>query len=83
MLTSACSISRPSTALVVNRQSKPHVGEYSTPVKCALRMHNPRSTLRRVYITPRGNYLAFVLDYYSIVEVSKSKNKASVTPFDM
>ena len=39
-----------------------HAGEYSTPVKCASEdMISPRSTLRRVYTTPRGATSAFVL----------------------
>ena len=50
------------------------------PVKCALRMLNPRSTLRRVYDTPRDSHSCHVLVQYSSVVVSKYKNKASVTP---
>ena len=46
--------SGPSTASAKNRQRNTHVGVYSTPVKCALRLLEPRSTLRRVYTTPRG-----------------------------
>ena len=39
----------------INRQRNTHVGVYSTPVKCASEdMVSPRSTLRRVYATPRG-----------------------------
>ena len=37
---------------------------HSTPVKCAFEgTKRPRSTLRRVYTTPRGVTPAFVLDY--------------------
>ena len=76
VLSSACSSSRPTTALTVNRQRNTHAGEYSTPVKCALRILDPRSTLRRVYTTPRGRHLCNVLDRSSIVVVSKTQNKA-------
>ena len=78
VLSSACSSSRPTTALTVNRQRNTHVGVYITPVKCASEdMVSPRSTLRRVYTTPRGRHLCNVLDRSSIVVVSKTKNKAS------
>ena len=47
-----------------------HAGEYSTPVKCASEdIISPRSTLRRVYTTPRGATSAFVFVCCSIVEV--------------
>lgn len=49
-------------------------------VKCA-RGNKPRSTLRSLIYTPRGNHPCNVLVQYSIVVVSKYKNKASVTPF--
>ena len=60
-----------------------HAGEYSTPVKCAYEdMVRPRSTLRRVYTTPRGVTSAFVLACNSKVpKFRTAKNKASVTPF--
>ena len=54
-----------------------------TPVKCALRIPDPLSTLRRVYTTPRGSHPCIALVQHSIVVVSKYKNKASVTPFNM
>ena len=45
-----------------NRQSKHPRGEYSTLVKCAYEdIISPRSTLRRVYTTPRGITSAFAL----------------------
>ena len=62
-----------------------HAGEYSTPVKCASEdMVSPRSTLRRVYTTPRGVTSAFVFACNSKVPKFRTvKNKASVTPFNM
>ena len=66
-----------------NRQINTHAGVYRYTVKCALRLHEPRSTLRRVYTTPRGSHLCIVLVQLSIVVVRISKNKASVTPFNM
>ena len=46
------------------QQSKSHAGEYSTPVKCASEdMVSPRSTLRRVYTTPRDDTSAFAFDW--------------------
>ena len=48
--------------MVVTDRVNIHAGEYSTPVKCASEdMISPRSTLRRVYTTPRGITSAFAL----------------------
>ena len=48
--------------MVVTDRVNTHAGEYSTPVKCASEdMVSPRSTLRRVYTTPRGVTSAFAL----------------------
>ena len=67
-----------------NKQRNNHVGEYKDAVKCALRIPDPRSTLRRVYTTPRGVTPAFVLVLHiDCGSFDGSKNKASVTPFNM
>ena len=74
--------SRPSTASEKNRQRNTHLGVYSTPVKCASEdMISPRSTLRRVYTTPRGVTPAFVLDRYPIVVVSKVQKQSVSNAF--
>ena len=78
--------SRPSTAQAKRTDRvNTHAGEYSTPVKCACEdMVSPRSTLRRVYTTPRGVTPAFVLVLlFDCGSFEESKNKASVTPFNM
>ena len=44
----------PSTAFAEKQTEKHPRWSIWTPVKCALRIPDPRSTLRRVYTTPRG-----------------------------
>jgi len=85
MLTTACSTHRglPQPCRK-NKQRNNHAEAYRYTVKCALRILDPRSTLRRVYTTPRGVTSAFVL----VLQIDcgsfdGSKNKASVTPFNM
>ena len=42
--------------LLKNRQRNTHVEVYRYTVKCALRLHKSRSTLRSLIYTPRGSY---------------------------
>ena len=63
--------SRPTTAYEENRQRNTHAGVYRYTVKCALRKHVPRSTLRSLIYTPRGSYPCDVLVLSSSVVVSK------------
>ena len=59
-------------SLEENRQRNNHVEVYRYTVKCASEdMVSPRSTLRRVYTTPRGSHPCNVLVLSSIVVVSK------------
>ena len=59
-----------------------HVEVYKTPVKCASEdMVSPRSTLRRVYTTPRGVTSALFSTAYSIVEVSNSQKQSVSNAF--
>ncbi len=81
VLASACSIFWPTTAKLKTDKVNTHAGVYRYTVKCALRLHEPRSTLRSLIYTPRGSHLCIVLVQLSIVVVRISKNKASVTPF--
>ena len=53
--------SRPTTALQKEQTEKQPRWSIQTPVKCALRILDPRSTLRRAYTTLRGVTPAFVL----------------------
>ena len=67
-----------------NKQSKHPRWSIQTPVKCALRLHEPRSTLRRVYTTPRGSHPRICLGLlFRLWQYEESKNKASVTPSNM
>ena len=53
---------RLSTALENNRQRNTHAGVYRCTVKCAYESNTyPRSTLRSLIYTPRGNYLCICL----------------------
>ena len=64
-------LSRPTTALAINRQRNTHVGVYSTPVKCALKVTRTLAAhYGAVYDTPRGVTPAVSLIAISIVVVS-------------
>ena len=76
VLASACSSSRPSTALTVNRQRNNHVEVYRYTVKCASEdLVSPRSTLRRVYTTPRGATPAMFLTVIRLWKFRSPKTK--------
>ena len=75
--------SRPTTALQKEQTEKQPRWSIQTTVKCALRIPDPRSTLRRVYTTLHGVTPAFVLVLHiDCGSFDGSKNKASVTPFN-
>ena len=69
--------------IAVNRQSKHPRGSILYTIKCASEdMVSPRSTLRRVYTTPRGSHSCNVSDSYSEVPKFRiSKNKAQHDAF--
>ena len=59
-----------------------HDGVYRYTVKCASEdITSPRSTLRRVYATPRGVTLAFVFVLCSIVVVSNVQKQSVSNAF--
>ena len=72
--------SRPTTAHSRKQPEKHPRGSILYTVKCASEdMVSPRSTLRRVYATPRGNYPCIVLVYYSICGSFETTKKLSVS----
>ena len=81
MLTSACSTFVAYHSHNGKQTEKQPRWSILTPVKCALRILDPRSTLRRVYTTPRGVTPAFVLDRYPIVVVSKVQKQSVSNAF--
>ena len=82
-LTSACSTSRSTTTLPRNSQSKHPRKEYIDTRKVCVEATRASRTLRRVYDTPPWPSPCIVFAGNSSVVVSKYKNKASVTPFNM
>ena len=82
VFTSACFMFWPTTAKLKNRQRNTHMGVYLYTVKCAVRILDPQHTTESIYYTP-WSHPSIVLVCFSIVVVRLSKNKASVTPFNM
>ena len=78
-LTSACSIFEVlGNPLQETDRVNTHAGEYSIPVKCASEdMVRPRSTLRRVYTTPRGVTPAMFLSSFRCGSSNTQKQSVS------
>ena len=82
VLASACSSFRAFHSLSKKQTEKHPRRSICTPVKCASEdMVSPRSTLRRVYTTPRGVTPAFVSVCCSIVEVLNDQKQSVSNAF--